>query len=143
MDETRLLIPFFGMLMLTMLVWIYMYIRRIGYMLKHNIPARAGATPQKMVSVVPESVQNSANNFNNLFQVPILFYVIVLYLVWAGQADAIHVICAWVFFVLRAIHSAIQCTVNVVMARFVVYIVSSIALGIMIVRAVLALGSTG
>ena len=139
MEETRLLIPFFGMLMLTVLVWIYMYIRRIGYMMKNKIPARAGSTPQKMSSVLPEHIQNSANNFNNLFQVPILFYVIVLYLVWAGQADQLHVMCAWSFFLLRAVHSAIQCTVNVVMARFIVYMLSSIALGTMLVRAALAL----
>lgn len=140
MEETRLLIPFFGMLMLTVLVWIYMYIRRIRYMLQNKIPARAGSTPQKMASVLPERVQNSANNFNNLFQVPILFYVIVLYLVWAGQSDSFHVLCAWLFFVLRAIHSAIQCTVNIVMARFIVYVLSCLALGVMLVRAALALG---
>ena len=139
MEETRLLIPFFGMLLLTVLVWVYMYIRRISYMVKNKIPARAGSTPQKMAGVVPEEVQNSANNFNNLFQVPILFYVIVLYLVWAGQADQIHVVCAWVFFLMRAVHSAIQCTVNVVMARFVVYMVASISLWVMIARAALAL----
>ena len=140
MEETRLLIPFFGMLMLTVLVWIYMYIRRIGYMMKNNIPARAGSTPQKMASVVPENIQNPANNFNNLFQVPVLFYVIVLYLVWAGQVDQIYIVCAWLFFLLRAVHSAIQCTVNVVMARFVIYMLSCFAVGTMLIRAALALG---
>ena len=140
MEETRLLIPFFGMLMLTVLVWIYMYIRRIGYMMKNKIPARAGSTPQKMANVVPEHIQNPANNFNNLFQVPILFYVVVLYLVWAGQVDQIHIVCAWLFFLLRAVHSAIHCTVNVVMARFIVYCLSSIAVGIMLVRAAMELG---
>lgn len=139
MEETRLLIPFFGMLLLTVLVWVYMYIRRIGYMVKNKIPARAGSTPQKMASVVPEEVQNSANNFNNLFQVPVLFYIIVLYLVWAGQVDQVHVVCAWLFFLLRAVHSAIQCTVNVVMARFVVYFLASLSLWVMIARAALAL----
>ncbi len=140
MEETRLLIPFFGMIMLTILVWIYMYIRRIGYMMKNRIPARAGSTPQKMASIVPESVQNPANNFNNLFQVPVLFYVIVLYLLWAGQVDQIHIICAWLFFLLRAVHSAIQCTVNIVMARFIVYSLSCFALGTMLVRGALGLG---
>ncbi|MFK8031755.1 MAG: MAPEG family protein [Gammaproteobacteria bacterium] len=139
MEESRLLIPFFGMLLLTVLVWVYMYVRRIGYMLKNKIPVRAGSTPQKMASVVPEEVQNSANNFNNLFQVPILFYVVVLYLLWAGQVDQIHVACAWLFFLARALHSAIQCTVNVVMARFIVYSVASISLWVMILRAAFAL----
>ncbi len=139
MEETRLLIPFFGMLMLTVLVWVYMYIRRIGYMVKNNIPARAGSTPQKMKAVLPEHIQNPANNFNHLFEVPVLFYVIVLYLLWAGQVDQIHVVCAWLFFLLRATHSAIHCTVNVVMARFVVYVLSCLALWIMLVRAALAL----
>jgi len=140
MEETRLLIPFFGMLMLTLLVWLYMYVRRIGYMLRNKIPARAGATPQKMAGIVPENVQNSANNFNHLFEVPVLFYAIVLYLLWAGQVDQVHIVCAWLFFLLRAIHSAIQCTVNIVLARFVVYVLSCLALWVMLVRAAMALG---
>lgn len=139
MEETRLLIPFFGMLILTIVVFVYMYVRRIGYMMKHKIPARAATTPAKMVGLVPEEVQNSANNFNHLFQVPMLFYVMVLYLLWAGQVDQVHILCAWAFFVFRAIHSAIQCTVNIVMARFIVFNLSCLALWVMVVRAALAL----
>lgn len=139
MDETRLLIPFFGMLILTLLVWVYMYIRRISFMVKNRIPAHAGRTPEKMAQILPEAVNTSAYNLRNLFELPVLFYAVCLYLIWAGQVDNTHLNCAYVFFVFRAIHSAIHCTFNNVMMRFGVYIVSSIALWIMVIRAALAL----
>lgn len=139
MEEIRLLIPFFGMLVLTLLVWVYMYIRRIGFMLANRIPARAAYTPEKVAQLLPDDVNASANNLRNLFELPVLFYAVCLYLVWAGQADQIHVASAWVFFTFRAVHSAVHCTVNHVLTRFSVYIVSALALWTMVIRAALAL----
>lgn len=139
MESASLAAPFLTMLCLTIVVWIYMYIRRIGFMLKNKIPAHVGSTPENMRKVLPDNVNASANNLNNLFQIPLLFYAICLYLMWAGQADNLHLMCAWAFVILRAIHSLIHCTINHVMSRFVVYFVSSLVVFFMIIRAMLAL----
>jgi hypothetical protein len=49
--------------------------------------------------------------------------------------DNLHVIAAWAFVAFRALHSAIHCTLNAVMARFAVYTFSCLALFFMIFRA--------
>ena len=51
-----------------------------------------------------------------------------------GHVDALHVQCAWVYAGLRIAHSLVQATVDVVMVRFSLFILSWAALGVMVVR---------
>ena len=139
MEATSLAIPFLGMMGLTVVVWCFMYFQRIGYMIKNKIPAHAGSTPDKMHKLLPDSINLPANNLSNLFELPVLFYAICLYLLWADQVDAMHVACAWTYFLLRSVHSLVQCTINHVMTRFLLYFVSCIVLFTMIIRTLLAL----
>jgi hypothetical protein len=44
---------------------------------------------------------------------------------------------AWVFVAFRALHSAVHCTINIVMLRFYLYLVSTLAVWFMVVRAAL------
>ena len=85
--------------------------------------------------MVPEHVQYPANNFKNLFELPVLFYVICLYLYVTGSADTAYLLAAWAFVALRAVHSLIQCTTNIVMHRFAAYMAGAAALWFMVLRA--------
>ena len=67
-----------------------------------------------------------------------LFYAICLYLYAAGKVDGAYVAAGWVFFVFRVLHSLVHCTFNHVMTRFSVYLVASVALWFMVLRAALA-----
>jgi hypothetical protein len=67
----------------------------------------------------------------------VLFYALVLYLFVAGQVDATYVYAAWVFVVFRALHSAVHCTLNLVMLRFYLYLIGTLAAWFMVVRAAL------
>ena len=53
-----------------------------------------------------------------------------------GQVDQIHVYCAWIFLIFRVLHSLIHCSYNDVIHRFAVYIVSCVALWVMVLRVV-------
>ena len=129
--------PFFGMLLLTLIVWIVLYVRRIGYLKSNRVHAQKVATPEKVAQVIPEEVQYPANNFKNLFELPVLFYFLCLYLYVSGNVDSWYVMGAWAFVGLRAIHSCVQCTTNIVMRRFVVYMAGAIVLWVMVLRAAL------
>ena len=129
--------PFIGMMLLTLVVWIVLYIRRIGYLRSHRIHAQKVATPEKVAAVIPDEVQYPANNFKNLLELPVLFYFLCLYLYVSGNVDSWYVMGAWAYVGLRAIHSVVQCTTNIVMRRFVVYMASSIVLWVMVLRAAL------
>ena len=135
----NLMTPFFGMMMLTMLVWLYMYIKRMGYIIGHKIDAQAVATPEAMAAALPDRINAPSNNLKNLFELPVLFYMVCLYLHITGQADEVHIWSAYVFFVARAIHSVIHCTINIVPIRFAAYLIAALALWTMIVRCFIAL----
>lgn len=129
--------PFFGMILLTLIVWIALYVRRIGYLKRNRIHAQKVSTPDKVVDVIPEHVQYPAYNFRNLLELPVLFYMLCLYLYVSGNVDTLYVIAAWLFVGLRAVHSTIQCTTNIVMQRFTAYMAGAVVLWFMVLRAAL------
>ena len=139
MQATEIFGPFFAMILLTFTVWTVMYVRRIRYSMANRIHAQRLGTPEKAVKILPEEVQYPAYNLSNLLELPIIFYALCLYLFVTGNVDALYVIAAWSYAGLRAVHSAIQCTTNIVMRRFAVYMASSLVLSFMVFRAALGL----
>lgn len=134
MEQQQIFGPFFAMMLLTIVVWIYMYSKRIPFINSLNLEPEQ-ITPAELAQRSPASVSNPSDNLKNLFEVPILFYATVLYLFVTGNVDQIYVVAAWAYFVLRLSHSAVHCTANIVMLRFIIYALSSVALFFMIVRA--------
>jgi len=66
----------------------------------------------------------ASDNFNHLFETPILFYALCAATIGAGNPPAWLAVTAWLYVALRVIHSLIQCTYNRVMHRFYVFIAS-------------------
>jgi len=137
MSGGEIFVPFIGMLSLTFLVWVLLYVRRIGYMTKHQIHPQRVTTPEKGKALIPDEVSYPAYNLTNLFELPVVFYALCLYLYVTGNVDQIYVAVAWVFFVLRVLHSIVHCTFNRVIVRFWLYALSSLALWFMLGRAVI------
>ena len=136
-----ILSPMLALMGLTAAVWLFMYARRLGYMLAHGIDAQRVNSPQKMAELIPEAVERPANNLRNLFELPVLFYALCLVLMqqgWALPADGLDVQLAWAFVGLRALHSLVHCTFNYVNARFAFYALSSIVLWVMLGRVALS-----
>lgn len=139
--ETPIFAPFFAMILLTLVVWIYMYARRLAFIRRSNL-APDQLNPLELARVSPPSVSNPSDNLKNLFELPVIFYALILYLDAADEVDSIHLAAAWAFVLFRVLHSAVHCTVNVVLVRFLLYCVSALALWFMAARAALAaLGS--
>jgi len=124
-------------MMLTLLVWIYVYVRRISFLTKNDISSRDMAVPGALAQISPAAVSNPSDNLKNLFEIPVLFYALALYLFVNSQVDAIYVGAAWVFLAFRALHSIVHCTFNLVMLRFTLYLIATLAVWFMLVRAAL------
>lgn len=137
MSQTAIFGPFFATLLLTLVVWVYMYIRRIRFITGNNLSPKDLAVPGVLAQLSPPEVSNPSDNLKNLFEIPVLFYALVLYLFVTGQADATHVAAAWVFVAFRVLHSAVHCTVNIVTLRFYLYLVSTLAVWFIAARAAL------
>ena len=66
----------------------------------------------------PPKVNAPSDNLKNLFEMPVLFYALASMLFVTEQVDSGYVVAAWVFAAFRIAHSAVHCTVNIVMLRF-------------------------
>ena len=126
--------PMLGMFVLTFVVWVYMFAKRIPWITNANL-SNEEMTPLYFLQNTPPDVAAPSDNFKNLFEVPVIFYALCLYLYVTQQVDQIHVICAWVFFCFRALQSIMHCTANVVIVRFWLYAIATLALLVMVVRA--------
>lgn len=138
MPQTAIFGPFFATMLLTLVVWLYMYVRRIRFITGNKISPKELAIPGRLASLTPPEVSNPSDNLKNLFEIPVLFYALALYLFVRGQVDGTFVIAGWVFVGFRALHSAVHCTFNLVLLRFYLYLFSTLALWFMLVRAALA-----
>lgn len=139
MNQQTIFIPFLGMMLLTLVVWIALYRQRVGYLMKNKIHPQKGASVKRMQELLPEQVNLPAENLQNLFELPVIFYVLCLYLYVSNQVDGIYLGLAYLFVLFRMLHSIIHCTYNKVMHRFSVYMISSLALWAMLLRIIFQL----
>ena len=128
--------PQLGMFVLTFVVWVYMYAKRIPFITQSGLgPDDFRST--RFAELQPPAVANPSDNLKNLFEMPVLFYAMCLYLHATNQVDGIYLGAAWLFLAFRVLHSIIHCTINVVIVRFWIYAAASAALWYMIFRAAL------
>jgi hypothetical protein len=127
--------PFFATMLLTLIVWVYMYVRRIHFIETGKFSTRDLSIPGELARLSPPAVSNPSDNLKNLLELPVLFYALALYLFATGQVDAGYVYVGWIFSAFRALHSVVHCTFNRVMVRFWLYAISSAALWFMLIRA--------
>jgi hypothetical protein len=96
-----------------------MFFVRSKEMREKRIHPQAASTSLQM-AIKLQNVQAS-DNFKNLFEVPVLFYALVGVSLALSQTPRWLVAGAWLFVVLRIVHSFIHCTYNRVMHRFAAF----------------------
>ncbi len=136
MTQTAIFAPVFAMFFLTLIVWVYMYVRRIRFITSNNFSPEELA-PAEFARLSPPEVTNPTDNLKNLFEIPVLFYALAFYLFVTNAVDTVYVVAAWVFVGFRVLHSAMHCTINVVIVRFYLYLVATVSFWFMTVRAAL------
>jgi hypothetical protein len=132
-NQTDIFAPFVGTMLLTLVVWIYMYARRIPFITSSKLTPEQ-LTPVEFARLSPPHVANPSDNLKNLFELPTISYAVVLYLYATQQVDGLYVAGAWIFFVFRILHSAVHCTFNLVPLRFCLCAISALALWFMVLR---------
>lgn len=110
----------------TALVWFKPYAGRLGEMRAKRIDPQSLATVRAAASRLERT--QAADNFRNLFEVPVLFYLICVAVVLNGGSTLGMVAAAWAYVGLRALHSLIHVTYDRVMHRFLAYAASTLLL---------------
>ena len=136
MEAHLVFLPALAMVALTIVVWLRMYATRIGEMKRERIHPQAVATSAQMAARLSDT--RAADNFRNLFELPVLFYLALVVAAMTAQTGMAVLALAWTFVALRVLHSWIHCTYNKVMHRFKAYLAGGVALWAL--WAVLAVG---
>ena len=126
MDARAIFLPDLAMVFLTVIVWLRMYVERISQMRDLRVSPQRVATSAQMTAALPDT--RAADNFRNLFEVPVLFYLATVVASGIGAVDTMAVAIAWIFVALRYVHSVIHVTYNRVRHRFTVYVLGCLVL---------------
>jgi hypothetical protein len=127
--DNAIFLPAIGMVLLTLVVWLRMYTDRLGEMRSKKIHPQRVATA-RMAGEVLQNVQ-SADHFRNLFEMPVLFYVLCGFLAITKLTTVLLLAMAWGYVSLRVLHAYIHLTSNQVIRRFQAYAASCIVLWVM------------
>lgn len=131
--------PVFVMALLTFVMALWLLVTRVPTMAKLKIHPQKGRDTAELRKLLPDSVNGPANNYNHLFEQPVVFYAVCLSLAVLNHADSFFVNCAWIYVALRIVHSLVQATIDVVTIRFYLFISSWLVLATMIIREALIL----
>ena len=134
MGAEEILKPVFVMALLTLVMAVWMAATRVPAMLRLRVHPQKGQDTRKLREHLPHEVNRVANNYNHLFEQPVLFYAVCLAIALLGHVDTFYVVCAWIYVALRVVHSFVQALFDIVIVRFYIFIASWIPLAVMIVR---------
>ena len=129
--------PVIALVAWTAVMWGWMYATRIPAILRLRIRLDGNLPRGEQMATLPPRVRWKADNYNHLFEQPLLFYATALSLALLGDASAASLALAWGYVALRVVHSLWQALVNRIPVRFALFAVSSLVLFALVVRAAL------
>lgn len=109
----------FAMVLLTIVVGLVAFKTRVA-------SVKTGAVRAKFYSLmqgqdVPDNVVKSTRNFNNQFEVPVLFYVVCTLHVVLGLENLVALVAAWAFVGFRVAHAYIHLNYNYLLHRVIAF----------------------
>jgi hypothetical protein len=128
MTIQMVLLPVFVQVALTFALLLWMAMSRTASVTRGEIKIRDIALGQSAWPAQPTQISNC---YNSQFQIPLLFYVLVILCWITKQADLIFVVMAWIFVVSRLAHAYIHTTSNHVPTRFRAFAVGVLVLLLM------------
>jgi hypothetical protein len=110
--------------MLTMFVWTFLILLRnvqvrVSTVLKGELTNEffelfRGSEPSDIIL-------KTQNHLRNLTEIPPLFYIVALAIMFTGKTDFISLLLAWSYVVFRVGHGLVHLTINKVPVRFFVF----------------------
>lgn len=79
----------------------------------------------------PPRVVQFGNAYNNQFELPVLFFVLVILAYIFKKADLLFVVMSWIFVISRILHAFVHVTTNRMQTRFTIFVLGAVVLLIM------------
>mgnify|MGYP001234056857 CR=1 FL=1 len=129
MQPISILLPVLVLAFWTFIIFAIMAPARF-YFLRMKHPQTAAHT-KNLNGLLPPWLERVADNYNHLFEQPVVFYVITLSIAVLNNIEPLMIQLAWAYVVLRVLHSIVQITFNFVPLRFTLFVTSWFILGYM------------
>lgn len=128
MSVMEVLLPVFVQVILTLYVAFVLAYHRVS-------AVRSGELRGKKIALRepnwPEQTLRVSNNYLSQFELPVLFYVLMILLLITRQADFIQMTLAWIFVVSRIAHAYVHLTSNRINLRGPLFGIGLFVLAIM------------
>ena len=126
--DKLLILAIAAQVLLTLGILVWMGFERVPRVARGEIAVKDIAVERQGY---PLRARLLSNNFDNQFQLPVLFYVAALLLLWSGGAGWVELVLAWLFVALRYAHAAVHVTTNRVYRRFFIYTAGLVVLAVL------------
>ena len=127
MNGALIFLPPCALVLLTYAVMFSLFLARLAGMKENRASFRSLADPVREAQVFVKAADLS-DNFENLFEMPLLLFIASLVIFVLTKVDAIYLALTWSYVLLRFLHSAIHCIGNRVKYRFHVFFLSALVL---------------
>jgi hypothetical protein len=128
MSITAILLPVYVQVALTVLLLLWMGSSRLGTLRTGQVKVKDIALGERNW---PTRILQIQNAYHNQFELPVLFYVLVVLALITRKADMLFVVMSWMFVASRLVHAAIHTTSNKVSHRFMAFVVGVLILAAM------------
>ncbi len=126
MNPTAIFLPAVALVALTTAVLFRMFFERRRQVRADAIHMREIPSSSQMAARFTDT--RGADNYRNLFEMPVLFYVALVVAFVTQQVSPLVLGLAWGYVAFRVLHSCIHCTYNRVMHRFYAFLGSNVLL---------------
>jgi hypothetical protein len=131
MDQMQIFIPVLIHITLVIGLYILLVQRKVQALKNKLVDLKITALNNQ---AWPADVVKVSNNIANQFETPVLFYVLCTMLVLLQGVDAVSLVLAWVYVVVRIVHIYIHVGSNYVPRRLKVFAVSLLVLLAMLIK---------
>jgi hypothetical protein len=118
-NQFALLTPVFVLILWTFIIFLIMAYGRVRFL---RNPQDAAHT-KNVKSVGPDWLERTVDNYNHLFEQPVAFYAVTLSIAIINNFDPMLIQFAWAFVFTRIMHSMVQVTFNLVVIRFILFVI--------------------
>jgi len=80
----------------------------------------------------PRQAARISRNLSNQFELPVIFYAVVVLLIAVGRVNTVDIVAAWVFFAGRVIHTLVQTLTENVPLRGNVFTINFLAVVVLV-----------
>ncbi len=126
MTQEMILYPLFVMVLITLFISLRLAVLRYRAVVRDGL--KAGYFKHNSGDKPPEYLLRTTDHYDNLFEQPMLFYVVSILIYITSKTDYLLIILAWAYIATRLLHGYIHISLNKLLLRRNSFLLSTIVL---------------